>query len=27
MLILLKNGNKDYISRKYLPKFKNYLGL
>ncbi|MBO5210006.1 MAG: LytTR family transcriptional regulator [Lachnospiraceae bacterium] len=27
MLILLKNGSKDYISRKYLPKFKKYLGL
>lgn len=27
MLLVLKNGNKDYISRKYLPKFKQYLGL
>ena len=23
----LKNGNKDYVSRKYLPEFKKYLGL
>ena len=27
MLIILKNGNKDYISRKYLPELKKYLGL
>lgn len=27
MLVLLKNGNKDYISRKYLPEFKKYLGM
>ena len=27
MLMKLKNGNKDYVSRKYLPEFKNYLGL
>ena len=27
MLIVLKNGKKDYISRKYLPEFKKYLGL
>lgn len=27
MLIVLKNGCKDYISRKYLPAFKQYLGL
>ena len=27
MLVLLKNGLKDYISRKYLPEFKKYLGL
>lgn len=27
MLLILKNGNKDYISRKYLPEFKKYLGL
>lgn len=27
MLVVLKNGNKDYISRKYLPEFKKYLGL
>ena len=27
MLLELKNGIKDYISRKYLPDFKNYLGL
>ncbi|BCN32589.1 LytTR family DNA-binding domain-containing protein [Anaeromicropila herbilytica] len=27
MLVLLKNGCKDYISRKYLPEFKKYLGL
>ena len=27
MLLLLKNGNKDYISRKYLPQFKKYLGM
>ena len=25
MLVILKNGNKDYISRKYLPAFKHYL--
>lgn len=25
MLIVLKNGLKDYISRKYLPQFKKYL--
>ncbi|MGL4737820.1 MAG: LytTR family DNA-binding domain-containing protein [Cellulosilyticaceae bacterium] len=27
MYLKLKNGSKDYISRKYLPEFKNYLGL
>ena len=27
MLLVMKNGCKDYISRKYLPAFKNYLGL
>ena len=27
MLLLIKNGSKDSISRKYLPKFKEYLGL
>ena len=27
MLLKLKNGCKDYVSRKYLPDFKRYLGL
>ena len=27
MLLILKNGCKDYISRKYLPAFKKYLGI
>ena len=27
MLLILKNGCKDYVSRKYLPSFKEYLGL
>lgn len=27
MLLHLKNGLKDYISRTYLPNFKKYLGL
>ena len=27
MLLILKNGCKDYVSRKYLPGFKEYLGL
>lgn len=27
MLLGMKNGCKDYISRKYLPAFKKYLGL
>jgi len=27
MYIKLKNKCKDYISRKYLPEFKKYLGL
>ncbi len=27
MEIALKNGSKDYISRKYLPDLKKYLGL
>ena len=27
MLLKLKNGCKDYVSRKYLPEFKKYLGL
>lgn len=27
MMLYLKNGCKDYISRKYLPEFKKYLGL
>ncbi|BBF44931.1 hypothetical protein lbkm_3671 [Lachnospiraceae bacterium KM106-2] len=27
MYLKLKNGCKDYISRKYLPQFKKYLGL
>ena len=27
MLVILKNGNKDYISRKDLPAFKHYLGI
>ena len=27
MLLKLKKGNKDYVSRKYLPDFKRYLGL
>jgi len=27
LLLKLKNGCKDYVSRKYLSKFKKYLGL
>ena len=27
LLLNLKNGSKDYVSRKYLPEFKKYLGL
>ena len=27
MLLTLKNGSQDYISRKYLGEFKKYLGL
>lgn len=27
MCLMLKNGCKDYISRKYLPGFKKYLGI
>ena len=27
MLLKLKNGCRDYVSRKYLPDFKRYLGL
>lgn len=27
MLLVLKNGCKDYISRKYMPAFKKYLGI
>ena len=27
MLLTMKNGCKDYISRKYLPNLKKYLGL
>ena len=27
LLLKLKNGNKDYVSRKFLPEFKKYLGL
>ena len=27
LLLHLKNGLKDYVSRKYLPAFKQYLGL
>lgn len=27
MLVVLKNGRKDYISRKYLPEFKKSLGI
>lgn len=27
MLLKLKNGSKDYVSRKYLPVLKNYLGI
>lgn len=27
MMLILKNGCKDYISRKYLPGFKRYLGI
>ena len=27
LLLKLKNGNKDYVSRKYLKKKKKYLGL
>ena len=27
LLLKLKNGSKDYVSRKYLQEFKKYLGL
>lgn len=27
LLLKLKNGSNDYVSRKYLPDFKRYLGL
>lgn len=27
MSLIMKNGCKDYISRKYLPDFKKYLGI
>lgn len=27
MLLIMKNGCKDYVSRKYLPNLKKYLGI
>ena len=27
LLLKLKNGSKDYVSRKFLPDFKRYLGI
>ncbi len=27
LLLKLKNGCRDYVSRTYLPKFRKYLGL
>ncbi len=27
LLLKLKNGASDYVSRKYLPEFKKYLGI
>ena len=27
LLLKLRNGSRDYVSRTYLPAFKNYLGL
>lgn len=27
MLLVLKNGCKDYISRRYMPAFKKYIGI
>lgn len=27
MLLVMRNGCKDYISRRYLPEFKKYLGI
>lgn len=27
LLLIMKNGCKEYVSRTYLPKFKKYLGL
>lgn len=27
LLLKLKNGSRDYVSRKFLPEFKKYLGL
>ncbi len=27
LLLKLKNGTSDYVSRKYLPEFKRYLGI
>ncbi len=27
LVLHMKNGSKDYISRKYLPEFKKYLGI
>lgn len=27
MVLVMKNGQRDYISRKYLPAFKRYLGI
>ena len=27
LLLKMKNGSKDYVSRKYLPEFKRFLGL
>ena len=27
MVLVMKNGLRDYISRKYLPAFKRYLGI
>lgn len=27
MLLTMKNGSSEYVSRHYLPEFKKYLGL
>ena len=27
MLLIMKNGVKDYVSRRYLPDLKKYLGI